>query len=186
MTVRQCPRMLLWSARYGDGEVPLDDPPAPMLTAPDGRAFMWDDPDLPAALAGDLGREVTLRRDPQLMQDLPRSLLITFGASHRDVEAALGPLDPLRWRTNVHVEGELPAFAEVSWEGRRLRVGEAELELLHPCERCVIPTRDPGTAARKPELLRWLHHERSTLFGINARPLGHAEIRVGADVELYA
>jgi uncharacterized protein YcbX len=186
LTVRQVPRLLLWRAAYGAAPVPLDDPPAPTLTAPAGAAYAWDDPALPGVLAEDLGRPVTLRRDPANMQDLPDSLLVTFGASHRAVEDALGPIDPLRWRTNVHVEADADAFAEERWEGAELRIGGARLALLHPCVRCVIPTRDPQTAAKKPELLRWLHAERGELFGINARPLVHGRIAVGDQVELYA
>ena len=184
LTVRQVPRLLLWQASYGDAAVPLDDPPAPALISPDGTSYRWGDPQLPGALADDLGRPVTLRRDPANMQDLPDSLLVTFGASHRAVEEALGPLDPLRWRTNIHVEADAPAFAEEGWEGAELRVGGERLALLHPCVRCVIPTRDPQTAAKKPELLRWLHAERGELFGINARPLAHGRIAVGDEVEL--
>jgi uncharacterized protein YcbX len=141
---------------------------------------------LAQALGDDLGRAIELRRDPGLMQDLPASLLVTFGASHRAVEAALGPLDPLRWRTNIHVEADAEPFAEVGWEGAELRVGEARLALLHPCVRCVIPTRDPSTAEKRPELLRHLHAVHNTCFGINARALGPARIAVGDRVELYA
>lgn len=186
LTARQAPRMLLWHAAYGDAAVPLDDPPAPRLTAPDGRVFSWEDPELPGALADDLGRPVALRRDPTLMQDLPESLLVTFGASHRAVEAELGPLDPLRWRTNIAVEAGAEPFAEAGWEGRALRVGDVILDLLHPCERCVIPTRDPHTAAKRPELLRHLADARDLRFGINARPRRHGWIRAGDEVELLS
>ncbi|MDX6639032.1 MAG: uncharacterized protein QOF12_43 [Solirubrobacteraceae bacterium] len=186
LTVRQVPRMLRWSAGYGAVEVPLGNPPPPTVTGPDGRSYGWDDIKLPGVLAEDLGRPVTLRRDLALMQDLPDSLLVTFGASHRAVEAALGPLDPLRWRTNIHVEADAEPFAELGWEGLELRVGTARLALLHPCERCVIPTRDPATAERRPDLLRWLHAEHATMFGINARALAPARIAVGDPVELYA
>jgi uncharacterized protein YcbX len=173
LTAREAPRLLLWSGAGG------------AVTAPDGTRFAYDDGALPAALAADLGRPVEVRHDPTLMQDLPDSLLITFGASHRAVEADMGgPLDPLRWRTNVHVEADAAAFEEVGWEGRTLVIGDAELELLHPCERCVIPTRDPHTAEKRPELLRYLNAERATLFGINARPAGPARIAIGDPVSL--
>ncbi|MFL5844678.1 MAG: MOSC domain-containing protein [Solirubrobacteraceae bacterium] len=185
LTVRQVPRMLLWHAAYAEADVPLDDPPEPTVTAPSGERYGWNDPGLADALSEDLGRRVTLRRDPALMQDLPDSLLVTFGASHRAVEADLGePLDARRWRTNIHVEADADAFAEGGWEGRTLRVGDAELQLLHPCVRCVIPTRDPATADKKPELLRYLSAERATLFGINARPVGRARVAVGDAVTL--
>lgn len=185
LTIRQVPRMVLWSAAYGDAEVPLDDPPPPSLTSPAGATWSWDDPALPGALEADLGRPVTLRRDPALMQDLPDSLLVTFGASHRALEEALGPLDPLRWRTNLHVEADAAPFAEMAWEGATLTVGEARLALLHPCERCVIPTRDPRTAEKRPDILRHLNAMHATLFGINARPAGPARIAAGDPVVLY-
>jgi hypothetical protein len=184
LTARQVPRVLLWHAAYGAEEVPPDDPPAPRLTSPAGETFTWGQPELPRALAEDLGRPVTLRRDPALMQDLPDSLLVTFGASHRAGEAELGPLDPRRWRTNIHVEADAPAYAEAGWEGRALRVGDVVLDLLHPCERCVIPTRDPETAEKRPELLRHLAAERDLLFGINARPREHGWLRAGDAVAL--
>ena len=35
--------------------------------------------------------------------------------------------------------------------------GGVKLRLLHPCERCAIPTRDPDTQVKWPHLLRHLH-----------------------------
>ena len=82
--------------------------------------------------------------DESLMRTCRHSVLVTTRATHEAVERALGrPLDLRRWRTNMHVELDADAFAEERWEGRTLRVGEATFKLLHPCERCVIPTRDP-------------------------------------------
>jgi uncharacterized protein YcbX len=188
LTVRQAPRMLGWAAAYPQAPgatLDPDAPPLPEVTAPDGRVFAWDDPALAAALRDDLGRPVALRRDLALMPDVPDSLLVTVEASRAAVEEALGrAVDLRRFRPNVHVTLDAPAFAEARWEGRLLRVGEAELELLHPCERCAIPTRDPDTHEKWPELLRWLAAERDTLFGINARALSPATIRVGDPVEL--
>src|SRR6185295_14016781 len=160
-----------------------DDPPLPVITGPDGRTWDWDDPGLPGALRDDLGRPVDLTRDLALMPDLPDSLLVTVEASRVALEAELGtPVDLRRFRTNLHVELDAAAFAEERWEGRRVRVGEAELELLHPCERCAIPTRDPDTSEKWPELLRWLAREHDTLFGINARAVRPATVRVGDPV----
>jgi uncharacterized protein YcbX len=187
LTARQAPRMLAWAAAYpGHPDDALDPaaPPAPRLTAPDGRAFAWDDPELPAALAADLGREVALRRDERGQQDLPATLLITTDAALRGVGEELGAaLDLRRFRTNVHVALDAPAFAEeAGWQGRRLRIGEAELELLHPCLRCVIPTRDPDTQVKWAPLLKHLVRRHGGIFGINARPLGPARIAVGDPV----
>ena len=92
------------------------------------------------------------------------------------------PVDLRRFRTNLHLELDAPAFAEAGWEGRRVRVGEAELEVLHACERCAIPTRDPDTSEKWPELLRRLAREHDTVFGINARAVHPATVRVGDPV----
>jgi len=168
LTARQAPRLLAWRAI------------GTTITAPDGESFASDDPALEAALTNDLGRPVTVRADPAGQQDLPRSVLVTTQATLDAIGVALGrgvELD--RFRTNIHVVLDAPAYAEQDWEGTRMKVGEAELEVLHPCERCVIPTRDPATGEKWPELLRWLFRERSGSFGINARPLGAARIRVG-------
>src|SRR5215212_648250 len=84
LTVRQVPAMLGWRAAYPQApgaDLDPDDPPLPVLTAPDGHEFIWDDPALPGALRDDLGRPVDLCRDLALMPDLPDSLLVTVEAS---------------------------------------------------------------------------------------------------------
>jgi uncharacterized protein len=185
LTVRQIPRMLLWQASYDGAEVTPEDVPFPELTAPDGRRFDWRDPELPQALEQDLGTPVALKRDLGLMQDLGHSLLVTTQATLDAVGAELGTeLDLRRFRTNVHVVLDAPAYAEEEWEGRELTIGDATFRLLHPCERCVIPTRDPETAQKFPDLLRWLTREHRGLFGMNARPLSAARIAIGDPVSL--
>jgi uncharacterized protein YcbX len=185
LTVRQVPRMLLWHAGYDGADVTPQDVPFPELTAPDGRTFGWRDPELPQALEDDLGRPVALRRDLGLMQDLDHSLLVTTQATLDAVSAALDTeIDLRRFRTNVHVVLDAEPYAEEEWEGRELTIGDAAFRLLHPCERCVIPTRDPDSAQKWPELLRWLTRERRMLFGMNARPLRPARIAIGDPVSL--
>lgn len=183
LTVRQAPGMLRWHAAYAErpgAALQPGDVPLPTLTAPDGTRFAWDDPALPQALSDDLGRPVTLRRDEALMQDLDDSVLVTTQATLDAVGAAVGPLDLRRFRTNVHVVlDDAPAFAENAWEGRALQVGDVTLELLHPCERCVIPTRDPDTTVKDPNILKWLTRHRDGIFGINARLPAGASGRIG-------
>jgi uncharacterized protein len=190
LTAREAPGMLRWRAAYA--EVPgaalaTDEVPLPTLTAPDGTAFRWDDPDLPEALSDDLGRPITLKRDLALMQDLNNSILVTTRATLAAVADVLErELDLRRFRTNIHVvlDDDTPPFAEETWEGRRLQVGDVTLDLLHPCERCVIPTRDPDTQVKDPNILKWLTRERRGLFGINARPVRNGTVRVGDQVAL--
>jgi uncharacterized protein YcbX len=188
LTVRQVPAMLGWRAGYPEApgaELDPDAPPLPRVTAPDGREFAWDDPALPGALRDDLGRPVDLCRDLALMPDLPDSLLVTVEASRVALEAELDrPVDLRRFRPNLHLRLDAPAFAEEGWHGRRLRVGEAELELLHPCERCAIPTRHPDTQVKWPDLLKHLTAAHEMCFGINARVIAGGRVAAGEAVEL--
>lgn len=188
LTARQAPRMLAWQARYDVAGEQLDpgEPPLPLLTSPTGAAYEWRDPELPGVLERDLGRPVELRRDLAGQQDLPESLLVTVAASLDAVTHALDLTrgDVRRFRPNVHIELDAEAFAEERWAGLRLRVGETALELLHPCERCAIPTRDPDTQAKDSRVLTWLLRERRKLFGINARAPARGTIRAGDAVDL--
>lgn len=185
LTAREAPRMLAWRAAYDGADPAPGDVPDATLTAPDGRIWSTADPELPAVLGEDLGRPVQLRSDAALMPDLPDSLLVITRATHAAVRDALGgDLDVRRFRTNLLVDLDAKAYAEERWEGRTLRVGDVELELLHPCERCVIPTRDPDTQRKNPEVLRWLHREHRGLFGINARAPRPGTIRAGDTVAL--
>jgi uncharacterized protein len=183
VTIRQAPRMLAWSAAYPeapDDHLDPADPPPPAVTAPDGARWGWDDPGLEQALADDLGVPVRRHRDLGGQQDLQASVLVTTEASRRAVGDALGrPVELRRFRTNLHLELDAPAFAEERWEGGRLQVGEVTLELANPCGRCVIPTRHPDDLSRWPELLRWLHRRRGGLFGVNARVVTAGRVRVG-------
>lgn len=190
VTGRETPRLLAWSAAYPahpDDTLRADDVPLAQVTAPWGEVFTWGDERLVPALAEDLGFPVSPLRRPAGIQDLAQSVLITFERSRAELDRVFGkPIDIRRFRTNIHIAGEFPPFAEEQWEGARLRVGDAEIELLHPCKRCAIPTRDPETQERDPNILRWLDRDRARLFGINARVLNAARIAVGDRVELAA
>lgn len=69
-------------------------------------------------------------------------------ASVRDLEMRLGaPLDPLRFRANLYVEG-WPAWVENDWVGRQLTLGPAAARVYAPITRCAATMVDPTTAAR--------------------------------------
>lgn len=173
LTAREAPGLLAWSARSAGDTVRVEHA---------GAAWDWEDADLPGALAGHLGREVRLDHDPQGIQDLPGTLLVTTQATLDDLDPAWRDLR--RFRTNVHLALDAPAWAEGGWESRRMTLGDVELELLHPCVRCVIPTRDPDTQVKDARLLRWLTRSRDQLFGINARVIRPGVLRAGDPVSL--
>jgi uncharacterized protein YcbX len=191
LTAREAPRLLAWRASYPfapDGGLDPERPPFAVVVAPGGgHAYTWDDPRLRDALAADLGRDVRLRRDLAGIQDLERSLLITSEATRAALAEELGrEIDLRRFRTNLHLELDgTPPWEEHGWEGGTMRFsGGVVVRLLHPCERCAIPTRDPDTQAKSPELLRHLAARHDTRFGVNARVLQSGRIAAGETVQI--
>lgn len=182
------PRLLAWAAAYppADGAaLTREDLPRPAITAPDGRSRSWDDPELPGALGDDLGREITLARETSGQQDRPRTVHVTVHASLRALEASLdAQIDARRFRSNLHVALDADPYAEESWIGRRLRIGAADFAVVEGCVRCAIPTRDPETQEKWPQLLRWLAAERATTFGVIVQALAPAVVRPGDPVSL--
>ena len=77
-------------------------------------------------------------------------------ASVRDLEVRLGaPVDPLRFRGNVYVEG-WPAWDEMDWTGRVLTLGGAVLEVIKPIVRCAATHVDLDTGLRDLDLVKGL------------------------------
>jgi uncharacterized protein YcbX len=189
LTAREAPRLLAWQAAYPfnvDGGLDPARPPFAVVVAPDGHRYRWGDPRLRHALEDDLGRPVRLVRDVAGMPDLPRTLLVTLQPTLDTLGQELGgPIDLRRFRTNLHLDIAAAPFSELGWEGGELTfAGGVRLKLLHPCERCAIPTRDPDTQVKWPGLLRHLNAEHEQVFGINARVVTAGRIAVGETVEL--
>jgi uncharacterized protein len=102
--------------------------------------------------------------------------------------AAEGPLPMRRFRPNLVVAGTAP-WAEDGW--RRLRVGEVAFRSVKGCDRCVLTTIDPDTAATGKEpiatLSRCRRWDGKVWFGVNLIPDGPQpgrSIRVGDPVEV--
>lgn len=85
-----------------------------------------------------------------------------------------------RFRPNVVVSGAL-AYEELQWQCLRTQSGS--LELVKPCERCVIPTRNPVTQVRDTSVLQALKNQcrinGRIIFGQNAIARGVSRLRVG-------
>jgi hypothetical protein len=169
LTARETPRLLAWSATYDGADVDPADPPPAQLSGPDGEVLPGE-----------------LRRDVRGQQDLADSLLLTTEATLRALAGELPePLDLRRFRTNLHLELDAEPWAEHGWEGGLMELeGGVVLRLLHPCERCVIPSRDPETAVKWPGLIRHLARAHENLFGVNARVETPGLIRAGERVSI--
>ncbi|TDC97059.1 MOSC N-terminal beta barrel domain-containing protein [Actinomadura sp. 7K507] len=132
------------------------------------------------------GHRSTSRGGGELMFADGYPLLLISAESLADLNARLDePLPMDRFRPSLVVEG-LGAFGEDS--ARLLRIGEAVIETVKPCSRCVITTTDQRTAERGREPLRTLAtyrtRDRGIQFGQNCVPRTLGTLRPGDPVEV--
>lgn len=96
-------------------------------------------------------------------------------------------VDGRRFRMLVDLAG-CSAHEEDSWVGRRVRLGEALVEVRGPVPRCATTTRDPGSGVRDFDTLRAIEAYRGRRegkkidFGVYARVLEPGRVRVGDPV----
>jgi len=113
-------------------------------------------------------------------------LLLTSEQSLADLNARLTfSIGMERFRPNLVVDGSTP-FAEDEW--KRIRVGSVDFIVAKPCSRCVIPTIDPATGRKQPEVFKTLKAFRQrggeVFFGQNLLPVGAGSLQVGDVVEI--
>jgi uncharacterized protein YcbX len=101
-------------------------------------------------------------------------------ASVRDLEMRLGrPVDPLRFRANIAVEG-WDAWLEEGLVGRRVAIGEVRLKVLKAIDRCPATHVDPHTGERDLDIMAALRSTFDHLHcGIYASVISGGEIAVG-------
>jgi uncharacterized protein len=106
-------------------------------------------------------------------------------ASVRDLAERIGrPLDPLRFRANLYVEG-WPAWAENDWTGRTLSLGGARATVFKPIVRCAAIDVDPSTAVRDTELPASLFNEYGHIFcGLYLHVTESGPVAVGDALEV--
>lgn len=109
-------------------------------------------------------------------------------ASVRDLEAQIGrPVDPLRFRANLYVEG-WPAWAEAGMvEGAPMRIGQARAKVYKPIVRCVATHVDPATGVRDMDMVKAIFDHRGDAHcGIYASVTEGGDVRPGDAVSVEA
>ena len=107
-----------------------------------------------AWLSGLLGETATgalkvVHADGHRFTDAPNGFVSIINLeSVRDLERRIGrPVDPLRFRANLYVEG-WPAWIELEAEGREVALGSAHARVAKPIVRCAATMVNPATAER--------------------------------------
>lgn len=122
--------------------------------------------------------DVSVRSDAMMM-----AVSFINLASVRALEGRVGvPVDPYRFRANVHVDA-LPAWSELSLDGGRIRVGAALLQATINTRRCAATQVNPADGRRDlpvPQLLQeHFGHDEMGVYG-EVRETG--EVRLGDPV----
>lgn len=189
--------------RWADGDLTVTLPTGTVTGAPEatgevlkvdywGRRAAVEVLDGPwaAAYSRFLGRDVTLVRSAgpgEVVYGSHVSLVTSSSLDH--LAQRLGaPVDDARFRATftVATPGE-PAHVEDSWRGRRLRIGDAEVEVRDPLPRCAVIDFDPASGERRVDVLRRLggyrHLSGEILFGVDAVVTRPGDVTVGAVLE---
>lgn len=155
------------------------------LTTPVGRQMI--EQFLAAYMKGSLrGAPKVVAAEGHSFSDVSAKCLHVINlASVRDLERLGGrPIDPLRFRANVHLDG-IPAWEELRWLNKDLQLGTIATRIFARTQRCEATNVDPATAERDmaiPQLLqRSFGHSD---FGIYTKVKGEGRLSVGDPVAI--
>ena len=151
------------------------------LDAPEGRA------EIEAFFTAFLGEEI---RGPVRLLEAPENFRFTDSksgfvsllnlASVAAIAKAQGaPVDPLRFRANIYLEGMEP-WEETALVGETLRLGGARLEILKMTDRCAATGVEPGAGRRDMDLVQTLRDNFGHVdCGVYARVVESGRIALG-------
>lgn len=112
-------------------------------------------------------------------------LMVMTTAAFDALRAALpdSVIDEKRFRPSIVVEAEGPGHVEFAWTGRRARMGDAVVEFLEPCPRCVMVTRAiDDRIVEDRAILRHIVADLDQNLGVYARIVQPGALRVGDEV----
>ena len=173
-TIRQDERLMTYAARLANGRVEV--------VSSGGEVRDLDDT-MVSQLAAEAARPLALRDvEGANFDDSPVLLVNLATVAAFGLQAGMH-VDHRRFRANLYVDGLAPD-EEIAWVGRLVQAGDAELEVVSRCERCVIITRDPDTTSATPELLRLLTETAETCMGVYCRVTRPGRVAAGDSVRV--
>lgn len=150
------------------------------LDQPAGRAVIEQ---FFAAFAGAAARGTprVVQAPGHVFMDVPgKTVTLINAASVADLGRVVGrPVDPLRFRANIMVEGLAP-WAEKTWIGREIRLGPVRARVTGQVDRCAATNVEPGTGARDMTLPRTLEAAfGGNVFGVYLEIVAGGRLAVG-------
>jgi uncharacterized protein len=127
-----------------------------------------------------------LHADGHSFSDVARKVVSIINlASVAAIETMVdAPVNPLRFRGNVYVEG-LTAWSEFDLVDKTLSIGDARLKIVKRIVRCAATNVDPDTGLRDLELPKsLLRHLGHADCGVYAEVVHSGEIATGDRIEI--
>jgi uncharacterized protein YcbX len=158
----------------------------PVLTFADGSRVRGDAPEVHERLSAHVGRGVRLEPEGVVPHhdDGPVHLVTTAALRSLARDHGTSDVDWRRTRANLLVEWPGNSYAEDSWVGSRVAVGDVVLEVAMPMPRCVMVTAPTRDLEVEPGLLRTITDANDGGFGVLAEVVRPGTVRVGDPVRL--
>ena len=168
LTIRQHNRLMAYRARLSKGGVEVQSPTGETHALDGGFVRLMEQ---------ESSRSLTLTEMAGANFDDSHVLIVNLATVRAFSEESGTRVDPRRFRANLYID-DLAPEEEISWIGRRIRVGDADVMVSSRCERCVVITHDPDTAQTSPELLRLLTEQHETCMGVYCRVVRPGRVAV--------
>lgn len=184
------PGLIDWQAAYLEQPRPDAELPAVRITPSTGNAWTTDDPAFDCRISAHFRRDVALVRGrPEayaakqaaffasigvadvapiatLVDFCPVSVITTATFAELSRVRPQSRFDPRRFRMNIVVSSTKAGFAENTWVGGQLSVGnDVRLRVTIPDPRCSMTTLAQGDLEKDPSILR-------TIAEANSLPVG--------------
>jgi uncharacterized protein len=150
------------------------------LVAPDGSSVALDQ-GLLRTFESTAQRPLQLRELPGANFDDAPVLIVNLASVEMFAIEAGMPVDHRRFRANLYLDGMEPE-EEVGWLGRKLQAGEAELEVIDRCVRCLVINLDPDTTVSTPSLLELMVERHEKCMGMYCRVVRPGRVSLGDSV----
>ncbi|MFB6468495.1 MOSC domain-containing protein [Cytobacillus sp. Hz8] len=189
LTLTQMPAMTRYRAMFV-GEETMERFPELKICSPSGNIYYWGDGRLLDELESFTNKQLTpIQYTPNyvpLGAIEEEHLLLTTDASLEKLEELWGEqVDNLRFRPNILISlYDKSPFIEEEWFGKRVLLGDVEIEMKRHCERCTIINIDPENGITDLSLLKTVYQKRNNHFGVYASVIKTGEINVGDKITL--
>lgn len=150
-----------------------------VVTLPSGDRYDVTDPEAADELSRRVGQPLTFGHESDVthFDDGPVSL-IGLSSVRALADARREPVDPARFRANVHLDTATP-FVEDGWVGRQVAVGGAVLEVFMPSPRCVMINMSSADLPEQRGNLAALGSLHDSCLGVIARVVQPGRIATG-------